>query len=139
MLNDAVICLSEWYVAMDRVEEAIELHKSLCDEIGKESMEPDAILQFAMLLQGQHENSRALTILEDYLEVVERSWGELDQCRAYAILAALYRIKNDFAKSMCISNVNCPPRRRRRMSNLKLQRCMDSEKTTDMLVTMATP
>ena len=33
------------------------------------------------------------------MEAIERSWGKLEQYRAYCIIARLYRFKNDFAKS----------------------------------------
>jgi len=62
-----VLYLSECYVEMDRVDEA----KSLCDEIGKESMDPEAILEFAE--EFGVNSVRALTILEEYLEVIESS------------------------------------------------------------------
>jgi len=59
-----------------------------------------AILRFAEIPQEiNHETSRALTILEEYLEAIERSWEKREQCRAYEIIAALYGRKNDFAKS----------------------------------------
>jgi len=94
-------------VVMNRVQEAMELHKILCDEIGKESLDPDAILEFARVLLENSETSQALTILEEYLYNIERSWGKREQCLAY---------------QMFISNVNCPPRRRRIMRHEKLQR-----------------
>jgi len=98
LLTKGVIFLSDFYVKTGRVEEAMDLYKSLCDEIGKESLDPEAILRFARLLENS-ETSRALAILEEYLEAIDRSWGKQEQCRAYAIIASLYRKKNDFAKS----------------------------------------
>jgi len=84
---------------MDRVDEEMDLHKSLSDEIGKENMDHDAILEFAGILVDNHETARSLTILEEYLEAIERSWKKLEQCRACGSIAFLYYRKNDFAKS----------------------------------------
>jgi len=75
--------LSEGYVKIGRVEEAMDLHKSFCDEIGEESMDPDAILRFAAILDDNREHLRALGILEEYLEAIESSWGKREQCSAY--------------------------------------------------------
>ena len=99
-LSNAVLGLSECYVKTGRVDEAMDLHKSLCDEIGKESLDPsNAILEFADILVDYQENSRALAILEEYLEAIERSWENQNQCLAYHMIARLYNGKNDFAKS----------------------------------------
>ena len=51
MLTKGVISLAECYVKTERVDEAMDLHKILCDEIGKESLNPDDILLFAEILQ----------------------------------------------------------------------------------------
>jgi len=82
-----------------RIEEAMDLHKSRCDEIGKERMDPGTILGFAEILVNNHEYSRLLTILEEYLEAIEISWGNLEQCQAYGLFARLYCGNNDFTKS----------------------------------------
>jgi len=89
MLAKSVLHLSECYAKMDRVEETIHrveetihLHKSRGDEIGKESMNHGAILSFAEILQNHHKTSRALAILEEHLEAIERSWGKREQCIA---------------------------------------------------------
>jgi len=94
-----VLCLSECYVKMNRVEEAMDLHKSLCDEIGKESMDPDTILSFAVILRTNSEHSRALELLEEHLEAIDRSLEKREQCLAYEMIAILYYKNNDFAKS----------------------------------------
>ena len=99
ILTDGVLNLSECYLMTGRVDEAMDRHKSLCEEIGKESLDPIAILQFGEILQDQHENSRALTILEEYLEAIESFWENKNQCLAYQMIAFLYFKKNDFAKS----------------------------------------
>ena len=70
ILSQGVFRLAECYVKMRRVDEAMDL----CDDIGKESMEPKAILQFAAILQLNREPSRALEILEEYLYNIESSW-----------------------------------------------------------------
>jgi len=98
-ITESVLALAQCYVKMGRVEEAMDLHKSLCDDIGKESMDPSAILDFAGSLQVNHEHSRALTILEEHLEAIERSWGKREQCLAYGIIAILYCDKFDITKS----------------------------------------
>ena len=103
ILTKSVLNLAQCYVQMNRVEEAMDLHKSLCVEIGKKSMDPDAILEFAVFLHKNNEDSRALEILEEHLEAIDRSWGKLEQCKAYDIVSPLYYKKNDFAKS----NVYC--------------------------------
>ena len=97
-LTKGVICISECYLEMDRVDEVMGLHKSRCEEIGKESA-PIAVLQFAEMLQANHETSRALAILEEHLEAIERSWGKREQCLAYGIIAILYCDKFDITKS----------------------------------------
>ena len=61
-----VISLSECYVKKGRIDEAMDLCKSRCDEIGKESMDPGIIIAFAKLLQDHHETSHALEILEEH-------------------------------------------------------------------------
>jgi len=99
LLTLGVGCLSACYVEMSRVDEAMDLYKSLCDEIGKESLDANAILEFAEILRVNYETSRALTILENHLEVIDRSWGKQEQCRAYGMMAEIYCTKNDFTKS----------------------------------------
>jgi len=78
ILTKSVLNLAQCYVQMNRVEEAMDLHKSLCVEIGKKSMDPDAILEFAVFLHKNNEDSRALEILEEHLEAIDRSWGKLE-------------------------------------------------------------
>jgi hypothetical protein len=46
LTKGASLCLSECYVKMGRIQEAMDLHKSLCDEIGKESLDANAILSW---------------------------------------------------------------------------------------------
>jgi len=99
MLSKGGLCLAQCYVETGRVEEAMDLYKSLCEEIGKESLHHEAILVFTGALHDNHEISRALPILEEYLGAIESSWGKRDQCTAYGLIATLYRGKNDFAKS----------------------------------------
>ena len=101
ILSSAVLSLSRCYVKMRRVEEAMELHKTLCDEIGKESLDPDSILQFAEILTKNIGSgcSRALAILDHHLGAIESSWENEKQCRAYDMIAILYQGRNDFAKS----------------------------------------
>jgi len=103
MLSNGGLCLAQCYVKMGRVDEAMDLHKSLCDDIGKESLDPSAILVFAEILEDHHENSHALEILEHHLDTIERSWGKREQCKAYDNIASLYNGKNDCAKS----NIYC--------------------------------
>ena len=99
MISEGVLSLAECYVKYGRVEEAMDLHKSLCDEIGKESLDTKAILEFAGMLQDHLENSRALEILEHNVDTIEISWEKQEQCRAYGLIASLYCFMNDFAKS----------------------------------------
>jgi len=91
---------------MARVDEAMDLYKNICDEIGKESMKPNSILLLVDILKDHHETPRALEILEEQLDTIESSWGKGQQCRAYGIISILSRGMNDFAKSMFISNVS---------------------------------
>ena len=88
-VSGIVIFLSECYVEMGRVDEVMDLHKSLCDEIGRKSLDPDAVLEFARLLDKNSENSHALTILEHHLESIESSWEKREQCEAYGIISSL--------------------------------------------------
>ena len=73
ILAKGVMCLSGFYVEVGRVEEAMDLYKSLYDKIGKERMDPKAILSFAEILEDTPEYSIALEILEHYLDTIERS------------------------------------------------------------------
>ena len=98
ILTKALLCLCGCYVKNGRIEEAMDLYKSRCDEIGKESMDPGDILTFAQIVNND-ESSRSLTILEEYLETIERSWNKHEQYRAYHMIAGLYRGKDHFAKS----------------------------------------
>ena len=74
ILTKGVLGLSECYVKMGRVEAAMDFHKSLRDEIGKESMDPNIILQTAEILEDHHEHSRALEILEEHGDIIASSW-----------------------------------------------------------------
>jgi len=56
LLTDGVRWLSECYVKTRRFDEAMDVHKSHCDEIGKENMDPNDILSFAAVL---FENSQS--------------------------------------------------------------------------------
>jgi len=82
--------LFECYVKNDRIEEAMDLYKSLCEEVGKESLDPNIILGFSQIRVNKHEYSRLLTILEEHLEAIEISWGKREQCKAYEVIARLY-------------------------------------------------
>jgi len=97
LFTKAVISLTECYVETGRVDEAMDLHKSRCDEIGKD---PDEILLFAEILQDHREYSRALEIIEEHLETIERSWENQYQCYAYELIAELYWKTKDYAKSI---------------------------------------
>jgi len=94
-----VLGLSQCYGMAGRVDEAMDLYKSLCEEVRKESLDPDAILSFTQILVDNHETSCALTILEEHLEAIESSWENQNQCLAYEMIAMSYSGKNDFAKS----------------------------------------
>ena len=63
ILTDGVLNIAKCSVMMGRVDEAMDLHKSRCDEIGKESMNADIILQFTKILEDYQENSRALVVV----------------------------------------------------------------------------
>jgi len=56
--------LAKCYVQTGKPEKAMDLHKSLCDDIGKERIDPNYILMFHQLLQDNSESSRAREILE---------------------------------------------------------------------------
>ena len=100
MLSEGWFCLYECYVMMGRAEEAMDIYKSLCDEIGKESIDPDSILTFAGILFCDNSKvSHALEILEEHLDTIGSSWENQNQCRAYQLIAGLYCKNNDFAKS----------------------------------------
>jgi len=102
MVTESVLRLSECYVKLGRAQEAMDLHKSLCEELGTDRIrkDPKAILMFAKILKDNDECPRALEILEEYLEAIESSWGKREQCRAYGIISILYTRKNDYAKSI---------------------------------------
>jgi len=99
LLSDGMLGLAQCYVKMGRAQEAMDLHKSLCDEIGKESMNPVAIVELAGVFLKNSKISRALEIFEEHLEAIESSWENQNQCLAYEMIASLYCKKNDFAES----------------------------------------
>jgi len=99
ILTKGVLSLARCYVEMGRAQGAMDLHKSLWDKIGKESMDPDDIVSFAKLLQANSENSHTIEFLEEHLDNIESSWDKRNQCEAYEIIARIYHGKNDFAKS----------------------------------------
>jgi len=77
----------------------MDLHKGLCDVIGKERIDPNYILMFHQLLQDNSENSRAREILEEHVDVIESSWDKSMQGPAYAMLAVLTEANNDWNQS----------------------------------------
>jgi len=99
LTKGASLGLSDCYIKMGRVDEAMDVYKSLFDEIGKESIDPVDIIHFAEILRTNSEMSRALEIFEEHLEAIESSWENQNQCLAYEMIASLYCKKNDFAKS----------------------------------------
>jgi len=99
MVTESVLCRAECYVKIVRVDEAMDLHKSLCEEIGKESLDPNTILRFAEIFRKNSELSRALEILEHHLDVIERSWDEPMQRKALLQIASLYQDNNDYRTS----------------------------------------
>jgi len=99
LLNLAVRCLTQCYVETARIEEAMDVYKSLCDELGKESLEPDTIIEFAEILEVHHETSHALEIFEENMDIIESSWEIQNRCKVYEMIGRLYVGKNDFAKS----------------------------------------
>jgi len=48
--------------------------RSICDKIGKESMEADSILLFIDASRKNSEISRALEILEEHGDIIASSW-----------------------------------------------------------------
>jgi len=91
--------LAKCYIQTGRSEKAMDLHKSICDDIGKEMIDPNHILMFNQLLQDNSENSRALEILEEHVGVIESCWDKSMQGPAYAMLAELNEANNDWIKS----------------------------------------
>jgi len=96
----SVYGLARLYAQSGKPEKAMELHQSLCADIGKERIDPNALLMFNQLLREHNENSRSLEILEAHVDVIESSWDKTMQGPAYAMLASvLTAAKQDWTKS----------------------------------------
>jgi len=94
-----VIDIFHCYVEAGRIDEAMDLHKSLVADIGKERLNPNYILRFAGCLKKHKEFRRALEVLEDHLDVVESTWDKSNQAAAYGTIAYNYFGMYDYNKS----------------------------------------
>jgi len=91
--------LAKCYAQTGKPEKAMDLHKSLCDDGGKERIDPNYILMFNQLLQDNSESSRAREILEEHVDVIDSSWDKSMQGPAHDMLAVLTEANNDWTKS----------------------------------------
>jgi len=53
-------------------------------------MDPEYIITFTNVLLLHHEFGRALEVLEEYLGVIESTWGTPKQGKAYGIIGESY-------------------------------------------------
>jgi len=67
--HGAVRNLAECYIMMGRIQEAMDLHKSLVADIGKERLMPNYILGVTASLINHKEFGRALEVLQNNLTI----------------------------------------------------------------------
>jgi len=91
--------LADSFVWTGRIQEAMDLHKSLVDDIGKERLDPNCILEFAHNLKRHHEFGRELEVLQEHLDVIESTWDKPKQAHAYGQLGYIFVEMYDYNKS----------------------------------------
>jgi len=102
--NDPLQAVTTWHLAdcfieTGRIQEAMDLHKSLIADIGKERLDPDCILEFAYNLNASDFYSQSLEVLEEHLDVIESTWDTPKQAQAYGMIADNYLGGSDYNTS----------------------------------------
>jgi len=93
---------AEYYIIRGRIQEAMDLHKSLVADIGKERLNPNYILGFTSTLIKYKEFERALEVLLENVDAIESTWDKPEQCKAYSRIGYTFFEMHDYNKS----NVN---------------------------------
>jgi len=78
--------LSTWYLDMDKVEEALHLHKRLCTDIGRELIDPCYMIRLLAFLHKHHLHWGAIKIIEEHLDIINESWDTSFQRTGYCTL-----------------------------------------------------
>ena len=79
--------LTDCFIETGRIQEAMDLHKSLVADIGKERLDPDCILAFAYNLNDSNFYSHSLEVLHEHVDVIESTWDKPEQGKAYGVIA----------------------------------------------------
>jgi len=79
--------LTDCFIETGRIQEAMDLHKSLVADIGKERLDPDCILAFAYNLNDSNFYSHSLGVLQEHVDVIESTWDKDRQGKAYGMIA----------------------------------------------------
>ena len=79
--------LTDCFIETGRIEEVMNLHKSLVADIGKERLDPDCILGFADALNDSNFYSHSLEVLHEHVDVIESTWDKPEQGKAYGVIA----------------------------------------------------
>jgi len=87
----SVLGLTDCYVKTGRIQEAMDLHKSLVADIGKECLDPVYLIGFTVFLKRHKEFGRALEVLDEHLDVIESTWDKPNQAKAYGMIADNHR------------------------------------------------
>jgi tetratricopeptide (TPR) repeat protein len=98
--HGAVLDLTTCFIETGRIQEAMDLYKSLVSDIEKERLDPNCILALTATLKRHKEYGRALEVLEDHLDVIESTWDKPRQCAAYGMIACNYLGMYDYNKSI---------------------------------------
>ena len=94
----AVLNLVECYIITGRIQEAMDLHKSLVADIGKERLDSDYILGFTSALGKHQEFGHALEVLIENLDLIESAWEKTEQCKAYSLIAYTFFLMHEYNK-----------------------------------------
>ena len=102
-----IMCLADSYVKIGRAEAAMELYKNVCctrvgggRERERERIDPDHVLAFADTFKRHHEDSRAIEMLEEHLDIIESAWDKDKQGIGYGRLADSYWRRNEYHKAI---------------------------------------
>jgi len=79
--------LTDCFIETGRIQEAMDLYKSLVADIGKERLDPDCFMGFVYNLNDSYLYSHSLEVLEEHLDIIESTWDKPRQARAYGMIA----------------------------------------------------
>ena len=107
--------LTDCYVETRRIQEAMDLHKSLVADIGKERMLPNCIIGFTATLKRHNGFGCALEVLDEHLDVIASTWDKDKRAKHTAWLGIITVECMTATTQLFITNGNCPSRRRSRI------------------------